>query len=159
MSTIKLDKYVVAGEVSYADLEFLDFDSASGGYPCAANCIRNVYITPLDAWKDLPEATSDYVRMKDPKVYRIVLEEVDMTSYERDQDRVDVTNTGLISIYHNLANAAIGAAEPCPEHSEWNAAIEAAAEKVAIKCDARAQYSLGQSIRDSIRALKKGTPQ
>ena len=89
VSAIKLDKYVVAGEVSYADLEFLGFDSASGGYPYASNWIRNVYNTSLDAWKDLPEATSDYVRMKDPKVYRIVLEEVDMMSYERDQHKVE----------------------------------------------------------------------
>ena len=95
MSTIKLDKYVVAGEVSCADLEFLDFDSASGGYPYAANYIRNVYNTPLDAWKDLPEATSNYVQMKYPKVYRIVLEEVDMTPYERDQDKVETVLSNL----------------------------------------------------------------
>ena len=90
MSTIKLDMYVAAGLRLDADsMEFLDFDSASGGYPFAANYIRNTYNTPWDAWKDLPEATSNYVHMKDPKVYRVLLEEVDMTSFERDQEKVE----------------------------------------------------------------------
>lgn len=89
MNIIKLDKYVIAGKVSCAELEFLDFDSLSGGYPFAFNRIRNTYESALNAHKDLPEATSDYVRMKDPKVYRIVLEEVDMTSYDNDQKKVE----------------------------------------------------------------------
>lgn len=92
MNIIKLDSYVVGGLISgeiSRELRFLDFDYASGGYPSTANYIRNTYNSPLDAWKDLPKAASDYVRMKDPKVYRIVLEEVDMSSYDNDQKKVE----------------------------------------------------------------------
>ena len=94
MNTIKLDKYVIAGEVS-RELQFLDFDWDSGGYPYSTTSLRKHYLSPIDAWKDLPEATSDYVRMKDPKVYRIVLEEVDMTSFERDQEKVETVLNNL----------------------------------------------------------------
>ena len=62
-------------------------------------------------------------------------------------DWADVTNTGLISIYHNLADAAIAALEPAPDHAEWNAAIEAAIGKA---------RQVGFLSIEDLQALKKG---
>lgn len=88
MESIKLNKFVVAGKVS-SELEFLAFDSNSGGYPYASSTLNNIYRSPAEAFKDLPEAYSDHIRMKDPRVYRIVLEEVDVVFYDNDQKKVE----------------------------------------------------------------------
>jgi len=47
------------------------------------------------------------------------------------------------------------ALEPAPDHSDWDAAIEAAADKAYLQADIDARP---QAISEAIRALKKGTP-
>jgi glyoxylate utilization-related uncharacterized protein len=83
MSVFGSKLYVVAGEVS-GKTEYLNFDSASGGYPYSSTAIRDKTANLQKAVDWVEEAKKYYTSMSNPKVYEILLQETDVTGLMTD---------------------------------------------------------------------------
>ena len=97
MADFKEKLYVVGG---FKDKEkrygFLDYDYNSG-YPYFSTYSSKKFTSTQDAIKHLSEASSSYVGIAEPKVYRIVYEEVDVSSLKQEFDSVDDLVSNLTS--------------------------------------------------------------
>lgn len=87
---ISTSVYLVAGYVRNKDnLQFLGFDEHSSGYPWASSSIADKTKDILQAISWLDDARSDYVRMENPKVYEVLLREVDVSPIIDEEQRIE----------------------------------------------------------------------
>jgi hypothetical protein len=87
---ISTSVFLVAGYTRNKDnLQFLGFDAHSGGYPWASSHIADKTTDILKAVSWLDDARSDYVRMENPKVYEVLLREVDVSAIIDEEQRVE----------------------------------------------------------------------
>ena len=82
--------YIVASIASDGKMEYLSFDSASGGYPYASASIRDQTSSLEQAIEWLKDAKRNLPRLNNPKVYEICLSEVDISMTSQDSNVVGI---------------------------------------------------------------------
>jgi hypothetical protein len=101
---IKTNQLVVAGFIK-GKLNYLGFDSNSGGYPYASSYMQSRTGELSEAVSWLPEATSSYCGIPDPKVYEIVLREVDISKFVDEEKEVEEMFSKLSEAQKKLLKA------------------------------------------------------
>ena len=89
--------YVVAGHTLKGGdkLQFLGFDSHSGGYPWASSYIQDKTSDIMQAISWLGDAKSDFVKISNPKVYEVILREVDISAILNEEQKIDQFLNGI----------------------------------------------------------------
>lgn len=93
--------YVVAGTVD-GRMEYLSFDSASGGYPYASASIQYKTHDLRQAVEWLKDATKNLPSLSNPKVYEISLCEVDVSEVFEDNNVVSNLLSQLTTEQKNI---------------------------------------------------------